>query len=484
IEEIFNQYMKELADELFTEFHHAAFNLGKDDKKKILSILTWRGEDLPQIYKDLQIVDEKGNILINRAVLSKILSEVNRREDSKNNKGSDIANFFDAPPHGWDSRIVRLGLVALFKNGSIRVIYGGKEYTSPTEKGCHDAFGNAREFNKAIFLPGEIVTPQQRDEASQLVSEIFGINAGQNIEQIADAIDEILNATRPDCERLKTICIALDLPIKSELKDLSERLGEISKISARTSKILAFINEDRIEIIRKHIPTLRKFREFEQNKNIDKYKEIESFIKDVGPQLKSVLKDDQSSNEYQKTIENLKNNLNSNQFLNIWDTIITEYQKLNSCYVKVYKETHKNRNGKVQDHLSQIHITLNPLTLPSKDNEQLLSPLESLKCVCTNLESIKESPFICSECKSSLKDINYHIEIIDKRSEEILNKIKEISEKIKTNKQEIFKKTKFLIKDNESLAELTQNISNFSQKAIDKSKNVLVDLRMVIQDNK
>ncbi|MHA1381212.1 MAG: hypothetical protein ACTSRG_22835, partial [Candidatus Helarchaeota archaeon] len=482
IEEIFNQYMKELADELFTEFHHAAFNLGKDDKKKILSILTWRGEDLPQIYKDLQIVDEKGNILINRPILSKILSEVNRREDSKDNKGIDMANFFDAPPYGWDSRIVRLGLAALFKNGSIRVIYGGKEYTSPAEKGCHDAFGNAREFNKAKFLPGEIVTPQQRDEASQLVSEIFGINAGQNIEQIADAINEALNTTRPDCERLKTISNALDLPIKSELKDLSERLGEISKISARTSKILAFINEDRIKIIRENMPTLRKFREFEQNKNIDKYKEIKSFIKDVGPQLKSVLKDDQSLNEYQKIIENLKNNLNSNQFLNIWDTIITEYQKLNSYYVKVYKEFHKNRNKKVQDHLSQVHIILNSLTLPSKDNKQLLAKLESLKCSNTNLDTINKSPFICPECNSSLKGMSRDLEVIDKRSEEILNKLKAIIEKTKVIKQEIFKIKKFIVKNSESLAKLTQNIIDFSQKALEKSKTISVNLEMVVKD--
>ncbi|MFB0522837.1 MAG: BREX system P-loop protein BrxC, partial [Candidatus Bathyarchaeia archaeon] len=155
LSEVFNEQVQDVVEGLFTQFYMAAFRLERDEH--IGSILVWTGGRLPQIYYDLQLVDEQANILIDRPVASHVLAEVRKRTESdEETTGSSIADHFDAPSYGWDPRIVRLTLATLFRNGSISVVLDGRPYTSPREAGSHSAFTNARAFNRAQFSPGQI----------------------------------------------------------------------------------------------------------------------------------------------------------------------------------------------------------------------------------------------------------------------------------------------------------------------------------------
>ena len=77
LQEIFNMNMKELVENLFTEYSNAAFRLKNDSD--IGKILDWQGGTLPSIYKDLQLVGDKG-ILTDRPAASRILSEITKRD--------------------------------------------------------------------------------------------------------------------------------------------------------------------------------------------------------------------------------------------------------------------------------------------------------------------------------------------------------------------------------------------------------------------
>ncbi|NIO37313.1 hypothetical protein GTO27_06360, partial [Candidatus Bathyarchaeota archaeon] len=147
LKEIFNKHLKDLVEQLFIEFDHAAVRV-KDEE--IASILTWSGGVLPSVYKELNLVDAQNNLTISAPVADRILREVKGRVE----KGIECTGYaldqrFDAPPYGWDAKVLRLVLAALFKNGTIEVESLGKTYRLADETGSHDAFLSVRTFNKA-----------------------------------------------------------------------------------------------------------------------------------------------------------------------------------------------------------------------------------------------------------------------------------------------------------------------------------------------
>lgn len=466
VKEIFNQNMKVLVENLFTLYSPAAFRLKKDEL--IGTILIWQGGTLPEIYKELGLVDEQENILTNRTVASYILSEVRKRSDEGlDNNGAELGSFFDSPPYGWDTRIVRLVLATLFRNGSIRVTLDGKDYYSVSEPGSKDAFINSKSFNRAIFSLGEEISPEQRNKARELIAKIFGESTGQTIEDVNDSLKEIIKTNLDDCERLKNTSSTLNLPTTSSLMSLYVALRQIEDAPTKSRRIITFLDKDINQEISENLNVLRNMINFEDR--LDDYQNRRYFADNVVFQLNKI------NIISEKDVNSLKNDLSSADFYDRWPEIITKSEKLLKTYESKYSELHKKRNKNVLTALNSLknHDALE--ILDENEINRIFFNLNQLKCSNEGLSEINEKPYRCLQCNSELSEINLHLETIETRKIEIKRKLDEIIRESSTAEPEYeleFKKSKEIksVGELQEIIEMMQNVVEKAEKAGKKVK--------------
>jgi len=471
LQEVFNEQMRDLTEELFTEFSHAAFAVEKD--AHIGSILSWEGGRLPKVYSDLQLVDDQGNILIDRPVASRVLTEVRKGAAEGKNTGAELVEHFDSRPYAWDPRIVRLTLATLFKNGSIIVNLAGKEFLSPTETGSHEAFTNARLSNTARFLPGEEVTPEQRNLASQLISSIFGERGGNTIEEIDVALSSVVASRLEQCKRLHTLASSITLPIAGPLGDLLKALNEISDAATRSRRILTFIDKKRQAILKTQVPLLASLLKFETDGNLPTYRRIQRFAHEIAPNLLDVTKDEKMADQLQR----LRQGVEAQDFIDRWPSIVSDYETLRSKYATVYPEYHTRRRKMVQKAVDSLkeHPAIEAL---SKDQiKQIVSPLLDLQCDIEEPKAGDSIDFVCDGCKSSLRDLSHHLEMVEGRRRTASTKLDQILAKKKGVPVEV-KGFSEEIDSMEKIPLVAGRLEEVSEKAVKQGKRVKVDVKV------
>jgi biotin operon repressor len=471
LQEVFNAQMRDLAEELFTEFSHAAFPIEKD--AHIGSILTWTGGRLPKVYSDLQLVDDQDNILIDRPVASRVFTETRKRSPEGKNTGAELVEHFDSRPYGWDPRIVRLTLATLFKNGSIIVNLAGKEFLSPTETGSHEAFTNARLFNKARFLPGEEVTPEQRNLASQLISSIFGERGGKTIEEVDAALSSIVASRLEQCKRLHTLAGTINLPIVGQLEDLWKVLNEISDAATRSRRILNFIEKKRQATLSAQVPSLAKLLKFETDGNLSAYRRIRSFAREIAPVLLDVAEDHKMAAKSQS----LRQGLEAQDFIERWPSIVSDYETLRGKYATAYHKYHARRTEMVQKAVESLKEHPAIKALSEDQTKQILSPLLDLQCDVKEPKAGDSTDFVCDGCSSSLRDLSHHLEMVEGRRRNASAKLGQILAKKKGVPVEV-KGFSEEIDSVEKIPLVAGQLEEVSEKALKQGKRVKVDVKV------
>lgn len=471
LQEVFNEQMKDLVEELFTEFSHAAFMVEKDEH--IGSILAWEGGRLPKIYSDLQLVDDQGNILIDRPVVARVLTEVRNRVAEGKNTGAELVEHFDYRPYGWDPRIVRLTLATLFKNGSIIVNLAGKEYLSPSEIVSHEAFTNARLFNKARFLPGEEVTPEQRNLASQLVSSVFAERGGNTIEEIDVVLSSAVASRLDQCKRLCTVASTMNLPLAGQLEALLKALNEISDATTRSRRILNFIDEKKQATFKDQVPLLARLVKFEADGHLTTYRRIHRFALEMAPHLSDVVKDEKLAGQLQR----LTQGLDAKDFMDRWSSIISDYESLKGKYTEVYRNYHSQRKEMLGKALEPLKEHAAIATLKDEEIKQVLSPLIDLQCDVDDPKAGDAPDFACSKCRSSLKDLSHHLEMIEGRKRSVGRKLDEIVAR-KKGAPVVVKGFSEEIDSFEKIPSVTSRLEDVSEKALKQGKRVAVDVKV------
>jgi hypothetical protein len=475
--EVFNEQMKGLVEELFTEFHHAAFAVERDELIGV--ILTWQGGALPRIYRDLQLVDDQGQVLIERPVAARIQEEVTSRQASHlENTGGAIADHFEAPPYGWDPRVVRLTLATLFRNGSVSVTLDGREYVSASEPGAHEAFTNARSFNRARLAPGQQVTPEQRDRAAGLISEIFGRRAGQTVEEVDAALREALGPLLERCTRLETIAATLSLPVAGGLQSLGRAMKEVLDGSTFSQRVLRFLDHGRIATLRAQVPVLNKLQTFESGGNTTRYQRIRRFVESTGPQLATVTGD----RDVREQVEALGQRLKATDFLERWPDIVSGYESLRSRYAQVYQARHRERQERVEEALQalQTHPMLAELTPMGR--AQRLSPLSELACDQADPAAGEAPDLVCAQCRASLTDLSHYLELIELRWEKVRRELDEgwARRQIKDKGVEGLKERRE-IASVEEMVELTTRMRAVTERALKARKKVKAQVEVEVK---
>lgn len=418
INEIFNDQIKKVIKEIFTELSFASYRVEKDDH--IGMILTWQGSRLPRIYYDLKLIDASNNIVTDRPVVARILSEVKRRtnQEVETQTGQSLTTYFESPPFGWDSKIIRLALAALFKNGSIIVNIGGTDYLSSSDDRSHEAFLTLRGFSRARFLIGQEVTKEQKREASDMVNEIFGEPGGNTVEEVDKSISKVMVDRLDICNRFCTIASERNLPVKDDLTHLCRSINAILLCSSPSRRIHAFLESQHQENFRNYVPLLEKLSRFESN-NLQKYYGIRDFINDNGQTLSD------GNNTISSTVERLNLSIQSKNFLSRWSDILEDFQKIIANYSLLYIMKHRERTKIANEAVQELKQHPSLRGDMNNTGEEKLSTLSKFLCG-TDQPVIDADKWRCKECNASLTDLMNHIFMIEGNKQKIYEQLNEL----------------------------------------------------------
>jgi len=407
--DVFNRYMKRLADELFTMFDMARVRVEDED---VGAILVWKTGSLPSVYSELKLVDKDGNISISAPVAHAVLSEVkNRTEKGEECTGLCFEEHFGDPPYGWDPRVVRLTLATLFKNGSLQVESEGRIYVSPEERASHDLFTRARDFRKARFLLGATVTTEQKNLARRLMSEVLGRGVGPTVEEISKELEGGAKELLEDIRDLRMKEGFHSLPYVNILRDLENALRGIQEQPSYTLKVLRFIDEGTIQPIKEGVPVLSKLKEFVNSGKLVIYRSVNDFVDRRLDELLP-LKD-----ELRSKGEALKKKIGSRALLDEWGDVYETFSLLKREYEKLYAHLHSERQSKASKAMGELEAWSKSKKLDVKVVNEALGPLREFLCDGGEKGKYDEHEYVCAVCRQSLSSLNYNIEAVSGRSE-------------------------------------------------------------------
>jgi len=384
ITDIFQRWMSELTKEKFTRFDEAAVNVPKDEI--IGAILKWRGGHLPPVYKDLKLIDsQQRSIISSGPVAHAILTEVKKRGEAT---GREIAEYFDSPPYGWDERVVRTVLAALFKSGNIQA-----------DPALESSFVSGRNFRSAVFSVGVAPTREEKARVRKIISEKFGVDAGITTEQISQTIENEAQ------EKIRTIrdLTRTDgyhrLPYTDEVGLLEGALQKLLDQPSPSHRVKALLDPEILEPVENYIPLLQSLVKFVEGDRLNLYLTMRKFAE---APLSNVVSLDPSLREEAAVF---KEKLQGKSLLVDWDTIYDRFRKLKEKHKKKYLEAHKRCQSTVKNAIVSLKQWAKKKQIDPSQIQRATISLESFGCTAGEEGDYDETAFFCNVCRRTLATI-------------------------------------------------------------------------------
>jgi hypothetical protein len=467
-QEIFRVVIEEAVSRVFPDFNQAPFRL-EHDPKDINDILRWRGGALPTIFKDLQLVDEGNNIRTNTPASSRIIEYLKSRSPEER-RGFELLQHFTSPPFGWEEGIVRLVLAALFVNRSISAT-SDKKYASAADSASHVIFTNSKIFLKTLFdLGGEVLKPEEREAALELLSEIFGKKARPTPDDIDAVMLPEVESRLVECKDLISKSQLVSLPVLNQLQQLEHTLGQVGHADTPIQRILVFISscnkEERRNVLKSQLKLLKRLRDFD----LTKYFSASRFAQDIAPQLASVLRN--SEPQIDEHVDSIRHSLNAEDFLDRWPTITATWDKLKRLYKKTYGEQHLERHKSIQEAVKilEAHALLRKLTDTKKQN--YLRPLLEIDCA---FQPSLDDALVCEKCNATLASMAWNISIVGERRMQIESDLEKIENKGKRQTLVGFTET---INKPSDISMIVKKVDQTARRAVSQGKSVKIKLEV------
>lgn len=124
------------------------------EQQGILNVLA--GKDDAAEVKKLNLFDKSGQVDANAPLLDTLRVYLSTRQSQNQRiQGKDLVGEFTRPPYGWHPGAIRIGVAALVRAGTVRVLINKRPFTNPADKQLQDAIRVSREFDKVELVLGE-----------------------------------------------------------------------------------------------------------------------------------------------------------------------------------------------------------------------------------------------------------------------------------------------------------------------------------------
>ena len=123
-----------------------------NDQKAICDVLA--GADNPgKEVQALRLYDKAGKIDPHCPLLDSLRIHLATEQNAgRHVLGKGFLELFSAPPYGWDSNAVRVGVAALVRVGAVKLVVGKKPYTNPADPDLVNAIRVSRNFDRAELV--------------------------------------------------------------------------------------------------------------------------------------------------------------------------------------------------------------------------------------------------------------------------------------------------------------------------------------------
>jgi len=236
-----------------------------NEQKAILEVLGGV-HNLSSDVISLSLYDKSGQIDLNASLLDAIRVYLSTRQGrNERSLGKDLLGEFVSPPYGWDPGCVRVGVAALLRAGSVKVLIDKKAYTNPADNDLQNALRVSGSFNKIeLILEDTDIDPdtltavrkilmtltgnRKIDETPAAISDVFGVYATDLLGKAQVAATWAEPANLPLPERFKegretySDILALKNPLH-RLNELHARLAYLVDESAVIRQVEAFVQK-------------------------------------------------------------------------------------------------------------------------------------------------------------------------------------------------------------------------------------------------
>ena len=395
--------LNEVIEQCIADTFHA-FEKGavKVKEQEITKIISWTGGTLPQCYRELKIIDDLGNIREDAPLLSELLVKIRSlTEQHEARTGRVIQEYFAAPPYGWDPRVVRLGLAALLKRGSILVKSEDRIYTAD-EPGVADIFKSTKRFDNASFDLGVTLSREEEETASKLLAEIFGEHGKETPAEIWQTLQEKLKGLQTNTERLLQRLKDLGVGGKEPLWRLCEIARKILGKSTSELAIKDFISKQTVQIFRENMKAYHAVIELDENRKLEQAGEIKKFADITGNQ-------------------ELKRLISSDEFPVKWAIIFEKYKKAEENYRREYSQLHERVREKQNEALKSIQGH-DAFKRKKEEAEKILGKI-SPPFQCDATPVVLNENWVCSGCQIALSMLKEMYQRIESWKQQILEEL-------------------------------------------------------------
>ena len=159
-----------------------------NDQKAICDILA--GADNPgKDVQALRLYDKAGKVDPHCPLLDSLRIHLATEQNAgRHILGKKFLEVFSAPPYGWDSNAVRVGVAALVRAGAVKLVVGKRPYTNPADPDLVDALRVSRNFDKAELVLEE--TEIEPDVLTETRKFIMKLAKKRNIDETPAALSE------------------------------------------------------------------------------------------------------------------------------------------------------------------------------------------------------------------------------------------------------------------------------------------------------
>jgi len=402
LNQIFERFMEQLTRQLFTRFDEGAVSIPKDDI--IEAILKWRGGSLPSAYRELKLVDsDYRNILTNGPVAHAVLSEVKKRGEAK---GGEIADHFDKPPYGWDERVVRTTLAALFKTGIIQA--------DPAE---NSSFTARRNFRKAVFSVGVAPTREEKEKVRTILSEKFGADTGVTTEQISETI---LSEAEKRVETIRNLMITdgfYRLPYVDEIGLLKDALERLVDQPSPSHRVKAVLDPEVIDPLENYMDLLGSLDVFVKSDRLKLYLTMREFS---GSTLESLERMEPSLRE---AASSFREKLSSKSLVRDWGMVYDKFRELREGHKSIYLEVHSRCQSSLEAAKESLSEWAEDKQIDQVKVEEAVQGWDFLSCGAGEEGDYDDVEFLCSTCNRSLTTLLFYETQIPARFEEAKKKL-------------------------------------------------------------
>jgi hypothetical protein len=150
--------MAEFYPKIYTQFDRVPVRI-QDDQKAIREVLAGKTITSNEV-KSLKLYGASGAINAQSPLIDAIRMHLTTQQSGgRRVLGKELLEHFEAPPFGWDQNVLRVGIAALVRAGSLKIFINKKAYTNPDDRDLVDAIRVSSQFKRAELELEEITIP-------------------------------------------------------------------------------------------------------------------------------------------------------------------------------------------------------------------------------------------------------------------------------------------------------------------------------------